>query len=323
MNLHTADIQIVKDFLYHCFQKDPNLRVSAKKLLRHPWMLSTRKNTEPSPPTTQPHTRQNTAPSAAPSKSLDVPPKSVPLVDDASQRTVQLSLPTKTPSSVSAKAVGRSASAEEKVKAGLDVPHAGSGADMMTVRPKKPMTVYDEAVLKVQEWNEALNGMCLSNGRMVAQKPRLMLSAAPKANDKTRRLPLPEMQTRKPRSPLYASFAGPSMPTRPSADSLTAQPSSDSLNAQLGEEEAKGRAAQPVKSALAVDAARSHGPSAGGPSTAGLLYRGSRGTDVLSRAQEKEGEDNWDEDFADAFFSTPSRKSAVCVRVLVLASEYR
>lgn len=34
---------IVKDFLYHCFQKDKNLRVSAKKLLRHPWMVSARK----------------------------------------------------------------------------------------------------------------------------------------------------------------------------------------------------------------------------------------------------------------------------------------
>lgn len=34
---------IVKDFLYHCFQKDCNLRISAKKLLRHPWMMSARK----------------------------------------------------------------------------------------------------------------------------------------------------------------------------------------------------------------------------------------------------------------------------------------
>ncbi|KAI0075090.1 kinase-like protein [Panus rudis PR-1116 ss-1] len=34
---------IVKDFLYHCFQKDANLRVSAKKLLKHPWMVSARK----------------------------------------------------------------------------------------------------------------------------------------------------------------------------------------------------------------------------------------------------------------------------------------
>jgi serine/threonine protein kinase len=34
---------IVKDFLYHCFQKDCNLRISAKKLLRHPWMLSAKR----------------------------------------------------------------------------------------------------------------------------------------------------------------------------------------------------------------------------------------------------------------------------------------
>lgn len=31
---------VVRDFLSQCFQKDPNLRVSAKKLARHPWMTS-------------------------------------------------------------------------------------------------------------------------------------------------------------------------------------------------------------------------------------------------------------------------------------------
>ncbi|KAK0363681.1 Protein kinase of the Mitotic Exit Network [Friedmanniomyces endolithicus] len=34
---------LVRDFLMQCFQKDPNLRVSAKKLLRHPWILGTKK----------------------------------------------------------------------------------------------------------------------------------------------------------------------------------------------------------------------------------------------------------------------------------------
>ncbi|KAK4575115.1 Protein kinase of the Mitotic Exit Network [Recurvomyces mirabilis] len=34
---------LVRDFLMQCFQKDPNLRVSAKKLLRHPWILSSKK----------------------------------------------------------------------------------------------------------------------------------------------------------------------------------------------------------------------------------------------------------------------------------------
>ncbi|CAO1633766.1 unnamed protein product [Sympodiomycopsis kandeliae] len=37
---------IVKDFLQHCFQKDANLRVSAKKLLRHPWMASAKRQLE-------------------------------------------------------------------------------------------------------------------------------------------------------------------------------------------------------------------------------------------------------------------------------------
>jgi serine/threonine protein kinase len=37
---------IVKDFMYHCFQKDANLRISAKKLLKHPWMIQARKQLE-------------------------------------------------------------------------------------------------------------------------------------------------------------------------------------------------------------------------------------------------------------------------------------
>ena len=33
-------LQIVRDFLMQCFQKDPNLRVSARKLLKHPWIVN-------------------------------------------------------------------------------------------------------------------------------------------------------------------------------------------------------------------------------------------------------------------------------------------
>lgn len=36
----------VRDFLGQCFQKDPNLRVGAKKLLKHPWMVAARKQAE-------------------------------------------------------------------------------------------------------------------------------------------------------------------------------------------------------------------------------------------------------------------------------------
>ena len=34
----------VNDFLMQCFQKDPNLRVSSKKLLKHPWILNARRS---------------------------------------------------------------------------------------------------------------------------------------------------------------------------------------------------------------------------------------------------------------------------------------
>ncbi|KAI0682393.1 kinase-like protein [Cytidiella melzeri] len=48
---------IVKDFLYHCFQKDCNLRISAKKLLRHPWMASVRRQLSDQQPSTGPARR--------------------------------------------------------------------------------------------------------------------------------------------------------------------------------------------------------------------------------------------------------------------------
>ncbi|RIA87643.1 hypothetical protein C1645_274831 [Glomus cerebriforme] len=41
---------VVKDFLMQCFQKDGNLRISAKKLLKHPWIASIRKKATDSVP---------------------------------------------------------------------------------------------------------------------------------------------------------------------------------------------------------------------------------------------------------------------------------
>lgn len=34
---------LVRDFLMQCFQKDPNLRVSASRLLKHPWIMNTKR----------------------------------------------------------------------------------------------------------------------------------------------------------------------------------------------------------------------------------------------------------------------------------------
>ena len=36
--------QVVRDFLMQCFQKDPNLRVSARKLLKHPWIVNAKRS---------------------------------------------------------------------------------------------------------------------------------------------------------------------------------------------------------------------------------------------------------------------------------------
>jgi serine/threonine protein kinase len=37
---------VVRDFLIQCFQKDSNLRISARKLLKHPWMTSAKRRLE-------------------------------------------------------------------------------------------------------------------------------------------------------------------------------------------------------------------------------------------------------------------------------------
>jgi serine/threonine protein kinase len=81
---------IVKDFLLHCFQKDSNLRISAKKLLRHPWMVAAKK---------------------------------------------QMDLST-----------------------GKDGHRGSNNSQASSGAQKRPLSNYnyDEAVLKVQEWNEAL-----------------------------------------------------------------------------------------------------------------------------------------------------------------------
>lgn len=92
---------IVKDFLYHCFQKDCNLRISGKKLLKHPWMVSARRQM----------------------------------------------------------ADGRDRLRESTGERPLGAPGAGE-------QKRHSNYNYDEAVLKVQEWNEALKCECGLSARM-------------------------------------------------------------------------------------------------------------------------------------------------------------
>lgn len=45
---HITDVlQAARDFLMQCFQKDPNLRVSARKLLKHAWIVGSRRSDAP------------------------------------------------------------------------------------------------------------------------------------------------------------------------------------------------------------------------------------------------------------------------------------
>ncbi|PVF99565.1 hypothetical protein CPB86DRAFT_872615 [Serendipita vermifera] len=80
---------IVKDFLYHCFQKDCNLRISAKKLLRHPWMVSAKK---------QVAARSTTAPGTNGTSGEATAPRTNYNYDEAVQRVQQWNEALKSPS---------------------------------------------------------------------------------------------------------------------------------------------------------------------------------------------------------------------------------
>ncbi|KAK4686255.1 hypothetical protein P7C73_g3874, partial [Tremellales sp. Uapishka_1] len=162
---------IVKDFLYHCFQKDPHLRISAKKLLRHPWMASARKALETTSPTV---------------------PKSTGTIE-------------RIPKSASSRVATNTSAIGKPAERGKP-----SAAGNATVRAKKPMTVFDEAVQRVQEWNEALN-------------------ASPKALGTMRRTPITQVQPRKSSISRPSNqhslglFSLPPLPSRSSAESISAQ----------------------------------------------------------------------------------------------------
>jgi hypothetical protein len=110
------------------------MRITAKKLLRHPWMQSARKALTPSSNETQ--------------AKINAPTPSKPLVprqtsgSNSSSRRVPTPIPATEKDQV--KSVASSAVA------------TGAGGD--TLRATKPVTVYCEAVQRVQQWNQALNG---------------------------------------------------------------------------------------------------------------------------------------------------------------------
>ncbi|WRT67650.1 uncharacterized protein IL334_004622 [Kwoniella shivajii] len=244
---------IVKDFLYHCFQKDPNLRVSAKKLLRHPWMMSVKRSTESVNPPSQPRSVTTGNGNASCNGSR-------PHSRAGSQRI-----------SSGGKDTVRSKEEKNRDNAGSsNVSSSGSGGGG-TVRAKKPMTVYDEAVQRVQEWNEALN-------------------ASPKAMATMRKLPLPQprkqsvsnvRQRGESNGPIPMGQGFFALPSRSSGESISSQFQLPQSGSASGSNSGSGLKSQP-----------SHPQS-------GMLGKNLHVSDVLNRAKETESNgESWDDDFA-------------------------
>lgn len=239
---------IVKDFLYHCFQKDPNLRISAKKLLRHPWMLSVKKSASNRPPIT-------------PS-----------LVDT----TFDHSIDPKANSDGITPQAQRDGNKSRPEREGENEKQSRQG----TVKPrKKIMTVYDEAVQRVQEWNEALKASP-KNLSKPSPSPSPSTSSASASTSASKALLLPVPST----NPLIskARQRGESNPPL-SLFSLLPTSNSKPLSSSLSQE-------QPLSLPLQLRNQVGQG--------GGLLSKNYMVSDVLERAKE-EGEERWDDDFAE------------------------
>lgn len=123
---------VVRDFLGQCFQKDPRLRVTAKKLLRHPWMVVARKQAE----------RQRR--------------------EVESRREMATAMATKDGSETVSSA---STTSEEEAGGGAQEVRSKSSS---AARSRVAIgSRYEDEVAKVQEFNQALQGACGSPIRFV------------------------------------------------------------------------------------------------------------------------------------------------------------
>ena len=195
---------IVKDFLYHCFQKDCNLRISGRKLLKHPWMVAARKQ----------------------------------MADGKSQPT----------NTASEKPAGGDSNGQKR--------HSNYN--------------YDEAVLKVQEWNEALK--CTSSTSVLLSRISLTFLKNRLAPSK---LSKPSSRYPRPSSPTQSRPA--EIPQSTSLISLGSHPSSGPSGWK-------------------------NGPTLGSKPGLGLVEKIQPLSFVLQPPEEQT--DNWDDDFEDGISFT-------------------
>lgn len=165
---------MVKDFLYQCFQKDPNLRISAKKLAKHPWMIAAQRQIDLSHnqaaqqgPSSRSSQADNVTGSirgpTSPVTATFNPPVTLQPGD---ARKAKIIIPKRPKSSHAAvnpiagsSALAQSTSSQAgPSRTGPQARTNAVGSAAVDLKRRPLTTVYDEAVQRVQEWNEALQG---------------------------------------------------------------------------------------------------------------------------------------------------------------------
>lgn len=146
--------------MYQCFQKDPNLRITAQKLAKHPWMMASKRQMESSRPREASESNKQSDQAQAGSgltRQSEISP--------TASRTgkTKLVIKGRKPSTQSQAPAVRVDSSRLS-QAEREAPQTGSqdssaaGKVIGDLRRRPLTTVYDDAIQRVQEWNEALQG---------------------------------------------------------------------------------------------------------------------------------------------------------------------
>jgi serine/threonine protein kinase len=155
--------QVVKDFMYQCFQKDPNLRITAQKLAKHPWMLATKRQIDSAQPkdTLSPILSSSTAAENVAESGTSVAHRKPPQVERKSPKFI---ITKRRASNQPPRVIPilNGSTSEIKEKAAIRIAQgkalAGGETSLPDLHPRPLTTVYDDAIQRVQAWNEALQG---------------------------------------------------------------------------------------------------------------------------------------------------------------------
>ena len=149
--------------MYQCFQKDPNLRITAQKLAKHPWMLATKRQIDSSQPkdTTSPTLASESAAKNDVESVSSVAQHKPPRIEKKSPKFIitkrrASNQPPKVTQILNGSTSGNEAKATVRSVQGQA--SASGETPIPDLQPRPLTTVYDDAIQRVQAWNEALQG---------------------------------------------------------------------------------------------------------------------------------------------------------------------